>query len=80
MKLLPVAVISLLWGILLSGIMGIILGEGFWAGSSISGVPMTSGGMTAGTVPLSAMYSQALGVEAADVLTKMAPATVLETV
>ena len=35
------------------------------------------GGMTGGTVPLSAMYSQALGVEAADVLTKMAPATVL---
>lgn len=38
---------------------------------------MTSGGMTAGTVPLSAMYSQALGVEASSVLTKMAPATVL---
>ena len=64
-------------GILLSGIMGIILGEGFWGGILYIGVPMTSGGMTAGTVPLSAMYSQALGVEAADVLTKMAPATVL---
>ena len=77
MKLLPVAVISLSMGILLSGIMGIILGEGFWGGILYIGVPMTSGGMTAGTVPLSAMYSQALGVEAADVLTKMAPATVL---
>ena len=76
-KLLPVAVISLSMGILLSGIMGIILGEGFWGGILYIGVPMTSGGMTAGTVPLSAMYSQALGVEAADVLTKMAPATVL---
>ena len=71
-KLLPVAVISLSMGILLSGIMGIILGEGFWGGILYIGVPMTSGGMTAGT-----MYSQALGVEAADVLTKMAPATVL---
>ena len=76
-KLLPVAVISLSMGILLSGIMGIILGDGFWGGILYIGVPMTSGGMTAGTVPLSAMYSQALGVEAADVLTKMAPATVL---
>lgn len=76
-KLLPVAVISLSMGILLSGIMGIILGEGFWGGILYIGVPMTSGGMTAGTVPLSAMYSQALGVEAADVLTRMAPATVL---
>ena len=62
MKLLPVAVISLSMGILLSGIMGIILGEGFWGGILYIGVPMTSGGMTAGTVPLSAMYSQALGV------------------
>ena len=41
------------------------------------GVPMTSGGMTAGTVPLSAIYSEALGVDAGEVLTKMAPATVL---
>ena len=37
---------------------GIILGEGFWGGILYIGVPMTSGGgMTAGTVPLSAMYS-----------------------
>ena len=50
---------------------GSSLGKVSGAGSSIS-VPMTSGGMTAGTVPLSAMYSQALGVEAADVLTRMA--------
>ena len=46
-KLLPVAVISLSMGILLSGIMGIILGEGFWGGILYIGVPMTSGGMTA---------------------------------
>ena len=76
-KLLPVAVLSLSMGIIISGIMGIVLGEGFWGGILYIGVPMTSGGMTAGTVPLSEMYSQALGVEAADVLTKMAPATVL---
>ena len=48
-KLLPVAVISLSMGILLSGIMGIILGEGFWGGILYIGVPMTSGGMTAGS-------------------------------
>ena len=44
-KLLPVAVISLSMGILLSGIMGIILGEGFWGGILYIGVPMTSGGI-----------------------------------
>lgn len=76
-KLLPVAVVSLAAGILTSGLCGIVLGEGFWGGILYLGIPMTSGGMTAGTVPLSAMYSQALGVEASSVLTKMAPATVL---
>ena len=76
-KLLPVAVISLAVGILTSGLLGIVLGEGFWGGILYLGVPMTSGGMTAGTVPLSSIYSQALGVDASDVLTKMAPATVL---
>lgn len=76
-KLLPVAVVSLAAGILLSGIFGILLGEGFWGGILYVGVPMTSGGMTAGTVPLSAIYSETLGVDASEVLTKMAPATVL---
>ena len=76
-KLLPVAVVSLSVGILVSGLFGMALGNGFWGGILYIGVPMTSGGMTAGTVPLSSMYSQALGVNAADVLTRMAPATVL---
>ena len=76
-KLLPVALVSLAVGIVTSGLLGIALGEGFWGGILYLGVPMTSGGMTAGTVPLSSIYSQALGVDASDVLTKMAPATVL---
>lgn len=76
-KLLPVAVLALAAGITLSGIMGIVLGDGFWDGILYIGVPMTSGGMTAGTVPLSDMYSQALGVDASELLTRMAPATVL---
>ena len=76
-KLLPVAVVSLAAGILFSGIFGILLGEGFWGGILYVGVPMTSGGMTAGTVPLSAIYSETLGVDTSEVLTKMAPATVL---
>lgn len=76
-KLLPVAVISLAVGIFTSGLFGIIMGDGFWNGILYIGVPMTSGGMTAGTVPLSSIYSQALNVDASTVLTKMAPATVL---
>lgn len=76
-KLLPIAVISLFVGILTAGVMGIILGESFWGGILFIGIPMTSGGMTAGTVPLSSIYSEALGVDSSAILTKMAPATVL---
>lgn len=76
-RLLPVAVVSLAAGILLSGIFGILLGDGFWGGILYIGIPMTSGGMTAGTVPLSEIYGQTLGIGGAEALTRMAPATVL---
>lgn len=76
-RLLPVAAASLAVGILASGIFGVLLGQGFWGGILYLGVPMTSGGMTAGTVPLSDIYAQALGTDPSAMLTKMAPATVL---
>lgn len=76
-RLLPVAFVSLLCGELFSGLMGMVLGYGFWDGILFLGVPMTSGGMTAGTVPLSSIYAQAMGEEASVMLTRMAPATVL---
>lgn len=76
-KLLPVAVASLAVGLLVSGIFGVIMWGNFWNGILFLGVPMTSGGMTAGTVPLSGIYAEALGIEASAALTKMAPATVL---
>lgn len=76
-RILPVAVCSIAVGVLLSGMYGILLGHGFWEGILYIGIPMTSGGMTAGTLPLSEIFSQQLGVNAADVLTRMAPATVL---
>lgn len=76
-KLLPVALASLAVGILASGFFGILLGDGFMEGILFIGVPMTSGGMTAGTVPLSAIYSDTLGMDAGELLTRMAPATVM---
>ena len=76
-KILPVAMCSVAVGIGLSGLFGVLLGDGFWEGILYIGVPMTSGGMTAGTLPLSEIFSHELGVEASQVLTRMAPATVL---
>ena len=76
-RILPVAVCSLSVGVLLAGLFGVLLGDTFWEGILYIGIPMTSGGMTAGTLPLSEIFSQELGVEASAVLTRMAPATVL---
>ena len=76
-KLLPTAVISLAVGVILSGLLGMLMGDGFLEGILYIGIPMTSGGMTAGAVPLSAMYSSVLGTDAGQILTRIAPATVL---
>ena len=76
-KLLPTAVISLAVGVILSGLLGMLMGDGFLEGILYIGIPMTSGGMTAGAVPRSAMYSSVLGTDAGQILTRIAPATVL---
>lgn len=77
LRLLPVAVLSVAAGMLVCGLLGVFIGEGFWDSILYIGVAMTSGGMTAGTVPLSTIYAVQLEVSAADVLNRMAPATVL---
>lgn len=76
-RLLPVGILAIFLGTLTCGIMGIIGGNGFWDNILYVAAPMTSGGMTAGTVPLSATFAEVLGVDAGAVLTRMAPATVL---
>lgn len=76
-KLLPTALLSLLAGIMLSGLLGMLMGQSFLEGILYIGIPMTSGGMTAGAVPLSAMYASVLGADAGQILTRIAPATVL---
>lgn len=77
LKLLPVALVSILAGTLVCGLLGLLIGDGFWDSILYIAVAMTSGGMTAGAVPLSSIYAEQLGVSAADVLNRMAPATVL---
>lgn len=76
-KLLPTAIISLAVGVTLTGVLGMFMGNSFLEGILFIGIPMTSGGMTAGSVPLSEMYSSVLGADAGEILTRIAPATVL---
>ena len=71
------ALASVAAGVLVCGLLGALIGDGFWDNILYIAVAMTSGGMTAGTVPLSTIYSAQLGIPAADVLNRMAPATVL---
>ncbi len=76
-RLLPVAVTAVFAGTLVCGLLGLLLGDGFWDNILYIAVAMTGGGMTAGTVPLASIYSAQLSVPAADILNRMAPATVL---
>ena len=77
LKLLPVAVVSVSVGVLTCGVMGILIGDGFWDSILYIVVPMTSGGMTAGAIPLSTIYSAQLGIPTGDALNRLVPATVL---
>lgn len=76
-RILPVALCAIAAGVGLSGLFGVLLGDTFWEGVLYIGIPMTSGGMTAGAVPLSEVYSSVLGVAQMDILNRIAPATVL---
>ena len=76
-KILPTAVLGLAAGGIVVGLLGMLMGHSFLEGLLYIFIPMTSGGMTAGSVPLSAMYSQVLGQDAGEILTRIAPATVL---
>ena len=76
-KILPTAVIGLAVGCTTVGCLSLFMGYRFLEGILMIAIPMTSGGMTAGAVPLSSIYAQALGQEAGEVLTRIAPATVL---
>ena len=76
-KILPTALISIAVGVTVIGLLGMLCGNTFMEGILYIAIPMTSGGMTAGAVPLSAMYAQATGADAGAILTRIAPATVL---
>ncbi|WP_352398793.1 2-hydroxycarboxylate transporter family protein [[Clostridium] aminophilum] len=76
-KILPTAVTAIAAGMAAVCILGLFLGNSFLESLLYIGIPMTSGGMTAGAVPLSGMYAQATGADAGQILTRIAPATVL---
>ncbi len=76
-RILPTAILGLLAGCTVVGLLSMVMGFSFLEGILMIAIPMTSGGMTAGAVPLSSIYAEVLGQNAGEILTRIAPATVL---
>ncbi len=76
-RILPTALLGLVAGCTVVGLLSMVMGYSFLEGILMIAIPMTSGGMTAGAVPLSSIYAEVLGQDAGVILTRIAPATVL---
>lgn len=64
-RFLPVSFLSMAVAALMAGIVGILTGQGFRETVLYTAMPMMSGGMGAGVVPLSNIYADALGLDKA---------------
>ena len=76
-RFLPVSFISMACAILMSGVAGMVIGRGFSESILYIALPMMSGGMGAGVIPLSGIYASATGVESASIISKMIPASAI---
>ena len=76
-RFLPVALCAMTMAILAVGCVGMVVGYGFVDAIMYVAIPMMGGGMGAGVVPLSGMYSEALGVDASGIISRMIPASTL---
>ena len=74
-RFLPISFLSMACAILLAGLMGIITGRGFGQTILYIALPMMSGGMGAGVIPLSGIYAGATGADSAQIISQMIPAS-----
>ena len=72
-RFLPISFLSMACAILMAGLMGIITGRGFGQTILYIALPMMSGGMGAGVIPLSGIYAGATGAESAQIISQMIP-------
>ena len=76
-RFLPVSFISMAAAILVCGLVGMLTGRGFGESILYIALPMMSGGMGAGVVPLSGIYASALGTDSASIVSSMIPASAI---
>ncbi len=74
-RFLPVSFLSMFCAILAGGLAGMLTGRGLADAILYVALPMMSGGMGAGVVPLSGIYANATGLESADIISRMIPAS-----
>ena len=76
LRILPTALAGVAAGTAVVVLLGLL--QGFCPAESLLyiAIPMTSGGMTAGAVPLAGINAEATGSPAGELLTRIAPATV----
>lgn len=76
-RFLPVSFLSMACAALMAGITGTITGHGFKETILYIAMPMMSGGMGAGVVPLSGIYADATGLDKAQIVSQMIPASTI---
>lgn len=76
-RFLPVSFISMAIAAIVGSLVGAILGNGFKDTLLFIAMPMMSGGMGAGVVPLSGIYADALSLDKAQMVSQMVPASTI---
>lgn len=77
LRYLPVIIGGVACAILLTGVMGSVLGYGFTQAVFYIAVPIMGGGMGAGAVPLAQIFGDAMQKDPAELLSLMVPAVAL---
>lgn len=76
-KFIPVSLVTMVFGFFATGLVGMLLGQGFGHSVLYVSFAQMAGGMGAGIVPLSKIYATSLHSDAGQLLTQLAPATTL---
>ena len=77
LKFLPVAFLSMAFGIAAVVLTGLTVGYRPVDSVMFIAIPMMSGGMGAGVIPLSKMYAEAMGTESSVMISRLIPASTL---
>lgn len=76
-RFIPVALLSMAISLLMVGLVGALIGNGFGNSILYVSLPVMAGGIGAGVVPLSGIYAHALAQPAAHIISRLIPASAM---